>query len=177
MITQKLLVKLFPVLNLQIRDIKMIEINNLTGHPFLHAVDKIFFSAVAKKVLLSENRKIETISLAFVDKEEIRKLNKKFRRKNKATDVLSFELKESFGMEHSAELSRSHQGKKYLGEIIICPEIVKKNAKKYKISIRDEVLKVFVHGILHLCGYDHEKSKKEAEKMEKKEEEYLSNIK
>ena len=135
----------------------MIEINNLSGY----SVDKKIFSTVAKKVLSGENRGTETVSLAFVGKEEIKKLNKKFRKKNKATDVLSFDL----------------NGKDFLGEIVICPEIVKENAKKYGVSIKQEMLKVFVHGILHLCGYDHEKSEAEAEKMEKRQEKYLSNIK
>jgi probable rRNA maturation factor len=138
----------------------MIEINNLTkGYP-LGRVDKKIFSTVAKKVLLGENRETETLSLAFVGKEEIKKLNKKFRKKNKATDVLSFGLKENG----------------YLGEIIICPEVVKENAKKDGVPAEKEILKVFVHGILHLCGYDHEKSEKEAEEMEKVQEKYLSKI-
>jgi probable rRNA maturation factor len=137
----------------------MIEINNLTGHPLAGlAVDKKSFSQVAKKVLLGENRGTETISLAFVSKAEIKKLNKKFRNKNKPTDVLSFLLLE----------------KQCLGEIIICPAIVKENAKKYGVPEKKEIMKVFVHGILHLCGYDHEKSEKEAKIMEKKQEKYLS---
>jgi len=134
-----------------------IEINNLTkGHP-LGRVDKKVFSAVAKKVLKGENRERENISVAFVDKAEIKKLNKKFRQKNKPTDVLSFELRPKGYPEN------------LLGEIVICPEVVKEKKEK--------ILEVFVHGILHLCGYDHEKSKKEAEEMELKQEKYLSNIK
>ena len=138
----------------------MIEINNLTKY----GVDRKIFSTVAKIVLKGENRVTETLSLAFVGKAEIKKLNKKFRGKDKPTDVLSFELKDS------AE-------KCYLGEIIICPDVVKENAKKYKVTVKSEMIKVFVHGILHLCGYDHEKSEKEAEIMEKKQEKYLSKIK
>ncbi len=126
----------------------MIEINNLTDFQ----ADRRFFSTVAKKVLKGENRETQTISLAFVSEEEIKKLNQKFRKKNKPTDVLSFELKEDG----------------YLGEIIICPEIVKEKG--------EEVLEVFIHGILHLCGYDHEKSKKEAGEMEAKEKFYLSKL-
>ena len=127
----------------------MIEINNLTSF----AVDKKLFTAIAKKVLIGENKGKETLSLAFVSKEEIKKLNKKFRGKNKPTDVLSFELKE----------------KECLGEILICPEIVQEK--------KEDIRKVFIHGILHLLGYDHEKSKMEAEEMEKKEEKYLSKLK
>lgn len=134
----------------------MIEINNLTSF----AVDKKFFTGVAKIVLKGENRVREKISLAFVNKEEIKKINKKFRHKNKPTDVLSFLINE----------------KQYLGEIIICPEVVKENAKKYKTTVKQEMMKVFIHGILHLLGYEHEKTKKEAEIMEKKQEKYLSKI-
>lgn len=132
------------------------EINNLTNF----AVDKKSFSAIAKIVLKGENRGTETISLVFVSKEEIKKINKKFLGKDKPTDVLSFLLNK----------------KQCLGEIIICPEIVKANAKKYKTTVKREIAKVFVHGILHLCGYDHEKSEKETGIMEKKQEKYLSKI-
>jgi len=137
-----------------------LKINNLTKEK----IDKKFFSTVAKKVLSGENKKTESLSLAFVGKEEIKELNKRFRKKNKPTDVLSFELREF----------ESESGKKsYLGEVVVCPEVVKENAKKYGTSVKQEVKKVFVHGIFHLLGYDHEKSKKEAEIMRKKEEKYL----
>jgi probable rRNA maturation factor len=135
----------------------VMEINNLTKF----AVDRNKFSTVAKIVLKGENKESETISLAFVDAKEIKKLNKTFRKKNKPTDVLSFALEENG----------------YLGEIVICPEIVKENAAKYGVTAKQETMKVFIHGILHLLGYDHEKSKKEALIMEKKQEEYLSKIK
>lgn len=134
----------------------MIEINNLTNF----VLNKQSFSTVAKKVLKGENRGTVTLSLAFVKKEEIKKLNKKFRKKNKETDVLSFGLKDG----------------NCLGEIIICPEVVKGNAEKYGASFKKEMTKVFVHGILHLLGYDHEKSKKEAELMEEKQNKYLKNV-
>ncbi len=81
---------------------------------------------------------------------------------------------------------------RYLGEIIICPREINKNAKKYKFvgeedkssssrlaSLRSarvfkkELARVLIHGILHLLGYDHEKNEVEAEKMRKKEKDYL----
>jgi probable rRNA maturation factor len=131
----------------------MIEINNLTSF----AVDKNSFSQVAKIVLKGENEVLKTFSLAFVKAEEIKKLNKKFRSKNKPTDVLSFLLEED----------------NYAGEIIICPEEVKENAKKDKKPVNEEMMRVFIHGILHLLGYDHEKNIREAEIMEAKQEKYL----
>src|SRR3989344_711448 len=115
----------------------MIEINNLTNF----AVDKKFLTGVAKKVLKGENRERENISIAFVSSDEIKKLNQKYRKKNKPTDVLSFKLDE----------------KDCLGEIVICPEVVKKEEEKIE--------RMLIHGILHILGYEHEKSKKEAEMM------------
>lgn len=135
----------------------MIEINNIT----FFAVDKKFLTGVAKKVLKGENRVRERISLAFVSEEEIKKLNKKYRGKNKPTDVLSFSLNE----------------KEYLGEIIICPEVVKENSEKYEVDFKKEIARIFIHGILHLCGYDHEKNGKQAKIMEEREERYLNNFK
>lgn len=122
----------------------MLEINNLTNFK----IDRKSFTQVAKKVLSGENRGTESISVAFVDKPEIQKLNKKFRQKDTPTDVLSFNLNE--------------EG--YLGEVVICPEMVKEKG--------EEILEVFIHGILHLCGYDHEKSQKDAEVMESLEDKY-----
>ena len=133
-----------------------LEINNLTNF----AVDKKSFAQVAKKVLLGENRETETLSLVFVSREEIKKLNKKFRKKNRATDVLSFNLNEP----------------KHLGEIVICPDVVKENARKIGVSAKSETMKVFIHGILHLLGYDHEKDA-QANIMEAKQNLYLSSIK
>lgn len=128
----------------------MIEINNLTNF----TVDKKFLTGVAKIVLKGENRERENISIAFVSSDEIKKLNQKYRKKNKPTDVLSF--------------GKTLDFKSDLSEIVICPEVVKKN--------NEELAKMLVHGILHILGYEHEKSEKEAKEMEKKQEKYLSKI-
>ncbi|MEK7061698.1 MAG: rRNA maturation RNase YbeY, partial [Patescibacteria group bacterium] len=139
----------------------MIEINNLTNF----TVDKKFFLGVAKKVLKGENKERENISIAFVSSAEIKKLNKKYKKKNKPTDVLSFG--NSLGFK-----SLNRQGSPFrvadLSEVVICPEIVKKNG--------DELAKMLVHGILHILGYDHEKSEQKAIEMEKKQDYYLSKI-
>jgi len=128
----------------------MIEINNLTAG----SVDEEFLKGVAEKVLKGENRKEIGLSIVFVGQGRMRKLNKKYRGKNKITDVLSF------GDE--------------LNEIVVCLMEVKKNAKRYNSTFKKELVKVLIHGILHLSGYEHEKDKKEADKMEKKQEYYLN---
>lgn len=135
----------------------MIEINNLT----VFSVDKTFFTGLAKKVLKGENRETENVSIAFVNSKEIQRLNKKYRKKNKPTDVLSFERVLQFNNEVS--------------EVIICPEIVKKQSQGNKLKI--ELSKVLIHGILHNLGYDHEISKLEEERMFTRQDYYLSKIK
>lgn len=125
----------------------MIEINNLSGV----GVDKIFLKKISGKIFKKEN-----LSIALVKSPEIKKLNKKYRKKNKPTDILSFED---------------------INEIIICPQEVKKNAKKYGVAFKKELAKVLIHGILHLLGYDHEKSQKDAKIMEEKQDYYLNQLK
>lgn len=129
----------------------MIQINNLTTGP----VDEAFVKKVGKEVLEGENKEESDLSIAFVGQARMRDLNKKYRGKNRATDILSFE----------------GNG---LGELVICLREVKKNAKRYNSSFKKELAKVLIHGILHLSGYEHEKSEKEKDKMSKKEGYYLS---
>jgi len=138
-----------------------IKINNLARGYKLSRKEKNIFFTVAKKVLKGENKEKKTISLAFVDRVEIKELNKKFRKIDKATDVLSFELR--------PEISAENFLGDYLGEVILCPAVVKEK--------KENILRVFIHGILHLCGYDHEKGEEDAKIMEKKENLYLSNLK
>jgi probable rRNA maturation factor len=137
----------------------MIEIDNLTNF----SLDKNFFEKIIKIIFQKEQKKVRALSITFVKEKEIEKLNTRYRKKRKGTDVLSFRL--------------SLPGKPLLGQIVICPKIVRDNAKKLKTSFKEELLRVLIHGVLHLLGYDHEKSQKEAKKMEKKQEFYLNLIK
>jgi len=138
----------------------MIEINNLTNI----SVDKKLLKNIAQRVLNEENKKRKDLSIAFVNLNKIKEINKKYKGKNKITDVLSFS---GIGINFIPQ-------DKNLGEIIICLKEVKKNAKKYKSEFKTEITRVLIHGILHLLGYDHEKSEKETKKMENKQNYYLS---
>jgi probable rRNA maturation factor len=66
--------------------------------------------------------------------------------------------------------------KEETAEIIICPQIVRENAKESKLSLKKELAKILIHGILHVLGYDHEKSTKEADIMAEKEKLYFNKI-
>lgn len=100
----------------------------------------------------------ERVNIIFVPLDEIKKLNKEFRKKDTPTDVLSFTIEKE----------------PLIGEIYVCPEYI---AEKYS---HEEVLRDIVHGFLHLLGYEHSKhfseSSKSNEKMFVKQENMLQNI-
>jgi len=91
--------------------------------------------------------------LGVVGERLITSLNRKYRKKNKSTDVLSFSSKEGFGVEDDSDW----------GDIFICVPIVEKQAKEQKISFKEECLRMIIHGVLHLAGYDHITKKEEKE--------------
>jgi probable rRNA maturation factor len=148
----------------------MLEINNLTTNP----VDENFLNKVAETVLKREQKKDSDLSIVFVGQGRIRELNKKYRGKNRVTDVLSFLWDSKKETKLQKKLNIPEDTSKSLGEIVICLREVKKNAKRYNSTFEKELAKVLIHGILHLLGYEHEKSEKEKDKMMEKEERYLS---
>ncbi len=99
-------------------------------------------------------------TLLLTNKTIIKKLNKKFRKKNKETDVLSFPIK-------------SHFNKNYKGDIAICYEIINLRSKKTNFNI--EFDKMWIHGLLHLLGYNHVKLK-DYKLMYKKERDILKTV-
>jgi probable rRNA maturation factor len=102
---------------------------------------RVSVGAVKKNAerILKRLKKDWVLGIFFVPKKKIKELNRKYRRKNKETDVLSFEMKE--------------EG--YLGDVIIAPEIARKNASEYGIAYAKELSRLVIHGILHLLDYDH----------------------
>jgi probable rRNA maturation factor len=105
----------------------------------------------ARKVLRAVDIEPEELSIAFVDDESMRELNRKFRRKNKTTDVLTFP--------GDAPL---------LGEIVISVDQARRQAADEKHSLATEVRYLIVHGILHAIGYNHETDNGEMNALELK---------
>lgn len=145
----------------------MIEINNLTTV----SLDQDFLKKIIREVLIGEGRKEEDLSIALVGPGRMRKINKSYRGRNRATDVLSFPEAE---IKMKGFKIGPLQKRENLGEIIICLKEVRKNAKNYGTDFKTELTRVLIHGLLHLLGYDHEKSEKEAKEMEEKQDSYLS---
>ncbi len=116
---------------------------------------------IVKAVLEYLDMEKASLSLVFVNPEEIKEYNRKFRGVDSSTDVLSFP---------------SGSGGTYLGDIIICPDIIRENASDYGVSFEEELVLVIIHGILHLLGYrDYEPEEKKI--MEEKQKEVLDLIK
>ncbi|HEY3102405.1 MAG TPA: rRNA maturation RNase YbeY [Pyrinomonadaceae bacterium] len=98
-------------------------------------------------------------SIVFVSDAAIKKLNRQFRGKNYATDVLSFPSRpERFEAEASANL----------GEVVISLDRAAAQAKQNKLTVTNEVRQLILHGLLHLCGYDHETDNGEMNRLELK---------
>ena len=100
------------------------------------------------------------VEVSFVDKKEIKRLNKEFRQIDKETDVLSFpvlDLKpmQKVDINDFIEDFDPETNSLMLGDIIICNDVAKKNAEEYGHSYEREVCYLVVHGCLHLLGYDH----------------------
>ncbi|MFH0969432.1 MAG: rRNA maturation RNase YbeY [Patescibacteria group bacterium] len=119
----------------------IIEINNKAKCP----LSKKYFKKVILKSIGLNKFKLLSISIAIVSEREIKRINKIYRKKDKATDILSFPdyLKNKTG-EFSCEL-------------IICYPYIKKSAREDKVSIEKEMAYVVSHGILHCLGLEHSK--------------------
>lgn len=113
-----------------------------------HVVNKPRLRKAARVVFSKYLENKSQIELIFVNEEEIQELNKKYRKNNHITDVLSFQI----------------ENKPFIGQIFICYTRAKEQADFSDINVDDEIQNLFVHGLVHLLGHDHE-TKKDQEKM------------
>lgn len=100
------------------------------------------------------------ISLLFCGAQAVRELNRRWRGKNRATDVLSFpiqELKPGEAPEKGA-----------LGDIVVCPAVARRQAEEMGLEFGEHLAHLLIHGLLHLLGYDHHRAS-DARKMERQE--------
>lgn len=120
----------------------------------------------AAGLLMMENFRI---TLIITDNAYIRTINKKYRGKDVPTDVLSFSYNDD-------QFPRVNATGEDIGDIYISVEQASSQAEEYHTSLICEIGRLIVHGLLHLAGYDHEKSSKDEAVMMQKEEELCSSI-
>lgn len=115
--------------------------------------EKVKIKNWIQKIISGEKKQLGQVNYVFTSDEELLKVNVQFLKHNTYTDIITFDYCE---------------GKKVIGDIIISVERVEENAKKLKVDFNEELRRVIIHGVLHLCGYK-DKTKAAAELMRKKE--------
>ncbi len=132
----------------------MVEVLNRTSE----SIDEGLIKRAMEFVIASEGFTGD-VSVALVSAEEMAKLNERYRGKSGPTDVLSFPY-----------------GDEMLGEVVMCPEVIRENAEDFGNTFEEELLLTTVHAALHLCGYDHERSTENADEMFKRQDEYFERL-
>ena len=139
----------------------MIKIDVISDYPeWKKRIKKIdfFFNKVIKLFpkKYQSKKKNNFLTLLLSNNKNIKKLNFKFRNKNKATDILSFPI------------NKKINNKFYFGDIIISYQFINKPKNINNLMFKKKVIKMFIHGFLHLIGYDHKKDK-DYKKMHREE--------
>ncbi|MBU1015302.1 rRNA maturation RNase YbeY [Patescibacteria group bacterium] len=111
------------------------------------------------EAILKEEKREELLSIALLGEHDMKELNRKHRGASYVPEELSFQ-----------EVGGG------LGELLLCPSQIRRNAVKYGITEEQEFKGAIVHGLLHLLGYDHEGTQEQAKRMEERERHYLSGL-
>ncbi len=114
-----------------------------------------------KKVISNEKKNSDDLIFIFTTDDKLIEINKEFLKHNYYTDIIAFNYS---------------NGRNIRGEIYISIDTVKYNAYNYKVSLIIEILRVMIHGTLHLCGYD-DRTDKMQKAMRKLEEKWISEYK
>ena|SRR5207249_6092176 len=123
----------------------------------LQKIDLHEYQKFSARALQAIHQKSQNATIVFVSDAIIKKLNRQFRGKNQATDVLSFPARaEPFETEHEPDL----------GEVAISLQRAAKQARESQITFQSEVKQLILHGLLHLSGYDHETDDGEMDRLE-----------
>lgn len=110
---------------------------------------KALVAELKKRRILKVSHLDRELTLVFLEKRAAKKINHEFRGKDYATDVLSFDSMDPDSF----------------GELVFCPDVLKRQAQEHGLSYKLELGYMLLHGVLHLLGYDHETNEKDAQKM------------
>ncbi|MCW5800153.1 MAG: rRNA maturation RNase YbeY [Nitrospira sp.] len=120
---------------------------------------------LANRILQFIGESEALLSLEIVGDDRMRRLNRTFRHRDTTTDVLAFATREGPGPPSDL-----------LGDIVISLPQAIRQAREHQQGIDHELVVLLIHGILHLCGYDHERSEAEARRMARRERAVLRGI-
>lgn len=125
-------------------------------------VDKAEFTKLAGTICKGENKKISWLELVYVDENGIVDVNKRFLGRSYVTDIITFSYSEE-------ELSTSN----IEGTIYMCNQRIREQSSELNTILEEEFKRIFVHGVLHLCGYNDETPESKTQ-MTSLENKYLS---
>lgn len=126
-------------------------------------VNPVLVGKFASAVLSAMGEEDSDVSVTFVGDQRMRRLNRQYRQRDNTTDVLAFAFRD-------ARLPiRAHMRAGPLGDVVIAVPTAIRQARAARRSLREEMAVLLIHGILHLCGYDHERSNREARRMQRRE--------
>lgn len=125
-----------------------------------------------RETLLKKKFKSIEANLNIVDDNEIKDINLEYREKDKATDVLSFPLQENVRRGEFDDFD----GHLELGDIFVAVGVCSRQAFENGLTFDEEFVHLFIHGFLHLCGYDHEESEEEDRLMRALESEIMDDL-
>ncbi len=135
-----------------------------------HTVRQSSFQHLAQRILMAVGEPKSELSVELIGDARIRRLNREYRKQDRATDVLAFPIREAI----------IPQGKclatNMLGDVVISVPTAVRQAQEVGRSIDVELAILLIHGVLHLCGYDHERSPREAVRMSRRERKVLEVI-
>jgi len=161
------------------------------------AVDRAWLGRTAGAVLAAARADAAELSLVLVSDRRMRALNRRYRNKDRSTDVLAFPMHETWPYKRRSAAPAASLGPRtrpgaagaggcnttksrasgvLIGDVVISLPTAKRQAAALGHSLKDEVARLLVHGVLHLLGYDHERSERDALLMARKERAILSRI-
>lgn len=127
------------------------------------AVRQTTLAHLAERVLSAVGESRSELSLELAGDRHMRRLNREYRKKDRPTDVLAFPIREAVMPRGLCLVTQM------LGDVVISLPTAVRHAKEAGRSIDDELAMLLVHGVLHLCGYDHERNPREAARMSRRE--------
>lgn len=132
------------------------EINVLFDEGFETYIDDVWLKEIAKMILTIEGTGNDVeMGLVITSQQKVQQLNKAYRGKDKATDVLSFTMLGESSIATKTAFIHPPDGLKHLGEVIISYPQAIIQAEEHLHSIKREVAILIIHGVLHLIGYNH----------------------
>jgi probable rRNA maturation factor len=143
---------------------------SLQVHVRSFTVDQRRFLKLAQAVLELIGESAAEMHVSFVGDRRMRRLNHQFRHKDRTTDVLAFAYREARAP-HAF-----HRVAAPLGDLVVALPTAQRQAKTAQRSIEKELAALLVHGVLHLCGYDHERGGAEALRMQRRERQVLRRL-